>query len=427
MKGLNINKKLILMKACFFIFDFATAPINPFLPTIANQRGVPVFIVGLFFTFLPILNVLARPFAGYITDRWQCRKAVLLSASLINALLTPTLHFIPALTDQQKADNVDVVTTWGFWLFLLVVTVRTVLWMVGDVLQDTICIEILGKDKSKYGGQRIYGAIGYGLSSVFVGWCVDTYSRNLKEKSFLPAYMISTCALIIHISIASKLESKQNSSSKNVAKAVGEVLSDVKVASFLVWATMSGVFTAFIWFYLYLYLEDLAEFYHPERKPWIKTIEGFSFTVQCCIGELPVYIMSDIILRKIGHMAAFSVSFAMFSVRFFLYSIINDPLWVLPVELLNGVSFAMSFLSGVSYAAKVAPPGGEGTLQGLYGMAFQGLGISLGCFVAGYTFDTMGSSNSYRLMSYVAFIAFITQVIVNQIIQRRRTKKQLGT
>lgn len=79
-------------------------------------------------------------------------------------------------------------------------------------------------------------------------------------------------------------------------------------------------------------------------------------------------------MKRIGHMAAFSVSFLMFAMRFFLYSIIKDPLWVLPVELFNGVSFAMAFLGGVSYAAEVAPIGFEGTVQGLFGMAFHGIG-----------------------------------------------------
>lgn len=73
-------------------------------------------------------------------------------------------------------------------------------------------------------------------------------------------------------------------------------------------------------------------------------------------------------------MTAFSISFAMFSLRFFLYSVIEDPLWVLPVELTNGITFTLAFVSGISYAAKVAPVGSEGTLQGLFGMAFQGIG-----------------------------------------------------
>lgn len=80
------------------------------------------------------------------------------------------------------------------------------------------------------------------------------------------------------------------------------------------------------------------------------------------------------ILKHIGHMNAFSISFLFFTLRFFLYSVIKDPLWVLPVELTNGITFALAFVAGISYAAEVAPAGSEGTLQGLFGMAFHGIG-----------------------------------------------------
>lgn len=75
-------------------------------------------------------------------------------------------------------------------------------------------------------------------------------------------------------------------------------------------------------------------------------------------------------------MTAFSISFAMFALRFLLYSIIRDPLWVLPVELLNGITFGLSYIAGISYSAKIAPVGSEGTVQGLFSMAFQGFGLS---------------------------------------------------
>jgi MFS family permease len=76
-------------------------------------------------------------------------------------------------------------------------------------------------------------------------------------------------------------------------------------------------------------------------------------------------------------MTAFSISFAMFALRFLLYSVIRDPLWVLPVELLNGITFGLSYIAGISYSAKIAPNGSEGTVQGLFSMAFQGFGSSL--------------------------------------------------
>jgi len=67
----------------------------------------------------------------------------------------------------------------------------------------------------------------------------------------------------------------------------------------------------------------------------------------------------------------------MFALRFLLYSVIRDPLWVLPVEASNGITYGLSYIAGISYSAKIAPVGCEGTVQGLFSMAFLGIGLSL--------------------------------------------------
>lgn len=75
-------------------------------------------------------------------------------------------------------------------------------------------------------------------------------------------------------------------------------------------------------------------------------------------------------------MNAFSLMFFTFAVRFFLYSIIENPIWVLPVEFLNGITFALAYSAAILYAAQLAPPGAEGTLQGLVGLTYNGIGLS---------------------------------------------------
>lgn len=77
------------------------------------------------------------------------------------------------------------------------------------------------------------------------------------------------------------------------------------------------------------------------------------------------------------HMHVFSLMFFTFSVRFFLYSVIKNPVWVLPVELLNGITFALAYSAAISYAAHLAPVGVEGTFQGIVGTASLGIGLDL--------------------------------------------------
>jgi len=48
---------------------------------------------------------------------------------------------------------------------------------------------------------------------------------------------------------------------------------------------------------------------------------------------------------------------------------------VLPVELLNGITFALAYAAATSYTAEITPVGAEGTLQGIVATALFGIGM----------------------------------------------------
>ncbi|XP_026813003.1 uncharacterized protein LOC113553710 isoform X2 [Rhopalosiphum maidis] len=398
------------------------SPINPFLSTIAKQRGYSSSVFGNIFTLLLLLNIVVKPLTGYITDRWKCRRTVFLGAILLNGLITPTLYLVPGATSSTgEMSDAETFASLQFWWFAAVVTLRMVLLMIGEVLQETICLGILGGDTVKFGMQRLWGAAGWGIMSIVAGGAIDWYSSGLAQKDHLPGYLLSAISLIVDFVVAFNLKIPETDGpTTNILKDVKKVMKNAKVCVFLIWATIGGIFTAYIWYYFIWYLDDLATIYHPERKSILSSIEGFSLTIECLGGEVPFFYLSGHLLKRTGHMTAFSISFAMFALRFLLYSFIRDPLWVLPVELLNGITFGLSYIAGISYSAKIAPVGSEGTVQGLFSMAFQGVGASLGATLAGYTFIHLGSVMGFRLIGLSALILCVIQIVVNHFINKNR-------
>lgn len=95
----------------------------------------------------------------------------------------------------------------------------------------------------------------------------------------------------------------------------------------------------------------------------IKTLEGLVMGIQCFGGELPFFFLSGKIIKKIGHVNAMSLVLLGFGVRFLLYSALVNPWWVLPIELLNGITFGIFYSTMTSYASIVALPGTEATIQ----------------------------------------------------------------
>lgn len=52
-----------------------------------------------------------------------------------------------------------------------------------------------------------------------------------------------------------------------------------------------------------------------------------------------------------------------FGVRFLLYSVLTNPWLVLPIELMNGITFGIFYATMASYANIISPPGTEATIQ----------------------------------------------------------------
>lgn len=96
---------------------------------------------------------------------------------------------------------------------------------------------------------------------------------------------------------------------------------------------------------------------------WIKTLQSLVMVIQCFGGELPFLFLSGWILKRIGHINAMSLVLFGFSIRFLLYSTLTNPWYVLPIELLNGITFGVFYATMASYASIVAPPGTEATVQ----------------------------------------------------------------
>lgn len=120
------------------------------MSTILRQRGYSSFLVGLIFTIIPLLGLLIRPIVGGITDKYKCRKSVFYLSIIITCLVLCFLMFIPGTAVGKELDYVDVLNSPLFWLFFGTVILFSTTLMVRTVLDDTICIGLLGKHYNQY-------------------------------------------------------------------------------------------------------------------------------------------------------------------------------------------------------------------------------------------------------------------------------------
>lgn len=128
-------------------YDAGFAPFSPFLTTISKQRGYSAFIVGLIFMLQPIPGLMIKPIIGLLTDKYKCRRSVFVASSILIVALVCLLSAIPG-TDSGGMTYYDMAVLKSplFWLFFGTIALINADGMVKNVLEDTICMDLLGKN-----------------------------------------------------------------------------------------------------------------------------------------------------------------------------------------------------------------------------------------------------------------------------------------
>ena len=122
--------------------------------------------------------------------------------------------------------------------------------------------------------------------------------------------------------------------------------------------------------------------------------------------EIPIFHYAPSILRKFGAGKSQIVACLAYVTRVLGYSLVpkNHMMWILCLEPLHGVTYALSQTSAVDFFAQYVPPGYEAQGQGIMNI-FRGLGSFVGLSLGGWAEQTFGPRIMYRGFALAVFLA----------------------
>ncbi|CAI6360268.1 unnamed protein product [Macrosiphum euphorbiae] len=298
-----------------------------------------------------------------------------------------------------------------FWEYFIVMSLFWIGQAITWSLQDPICFDLLGARLEDFGKQRCWGSISWGLFSILGGALVDYFSVSDIHKNYSPIYYLCLIIVMSDFVVAYKIKITETIGSKNTLSDVFKLLTNVNIVIFFVWIILMGICTSMVWNYLFWYMEDLTQKYHSEQQLWIKTLQGSAIGIQCIGGEMPFLFFSGWIIKRIGHTQCMALGLFTFAIRFYLYSIITNPIWILPVEFTNGITFGLCHAVLMEYSRIVAPASAVTTVVGFSGALFEGVGISLGGLIGGFFYEKIGGVSTFKLFSGGSFLMGILHVL----------------
>ncbi|KAK3919490.1 Major facilitator superfamily domain-containing protein 6 [Frankliniella fusca] len=304
-------------------------------------------------------------------------------------------------------------STITFWSFVILMALGSIGYNVANSISDAICFDVLGEGgEMGYGRQRVFGAIGFGLSALLAGYVIDLFSTDDSMKNYAPAFLLVLIFGLLDIFTCTKLKLPKLPKSESILADVASLLKHRHIVIFLIFATFAGICDSFIIYFMFWYLEDLAM--ASGVMSHVKLIEGLVIAAETLGGEVIFFSYAGKMIEKLGYEYCLSLSFVFYALRLGLISFANNPWWLLPTEFfLQGPSYALCYTTIVAYASAVAPPGTSATMQGLVAGMDDGFGYAIGSLAGGVLYQRFGGSSSFLMYSGLALTCAVVHFVLH--------------
>lgn len=357
---MNNTLALHFAKAFYFLYYGAWAFLLPFLALYYQDLGFTGSQIGLLSSISPLVTLFAAPFWGGLADALQRHKRVLM-ISLAGAWLS-----VLGLSQARE-----------FWLIAPAVAGYAFFSATVMPLVDNSVLTLLGDHRERYGSQRVWGAIGWGLAGPLAGWLTG-FSLGWAFTGYL-ALVAATILVTVRLPVSGAPQRSP------FWAGVRKLLSDRRWFVFLLVCFVSGAGLSVVTNFLFLYMNELKA---------SSTVMGLALAM-ATISEIPVLFFSGRMLHRWGPRGLLVISLAAYVARAYGYSIASEPWQVLLIQLLHGLTFSTMWVAGVSFAAEMAPKGLGATAQGLFSSTVMGVGGITGSLVGGLLLDRFGGAGMY--------------------------------
>ncbi|KOC63661.1 Major facilitator superfamily domain-containing protein 6 [Habropoda laboriosa] len=305
-----------------------------------------------------------------------------------------------------------------FFLLLLLVIVGEFFSAPAITLADSAVITLLGEDADRYGHQRMFGSLGWGLAMFFVGIALDhstAFSEHpcgpdLREKNYTICFAIFSVLMGVALITATQINFKYEIpvAEPEVEKPPAEPTREEQLQSQL--SQQLNLPS----------LQDSSAGVNLKPQPPEGKTKMFAQTTR----EIPEWVA---VLKQFKDLKCLSFLFVAWFMGFgvlcmglggnvlrFLYiSWLTTPWWVLPFEFIQGITHAAVWAACCSYIAHNTPPqlrtSAQGVLQGIH----HGLGRGCGAVIGGMLVDAYGTSGTFRVYGLSCLIVLAGFVFIN--------------
>ncbi len=379
------NRLKLMIRAQYFLYFGVMGIYLPYFNLYLYHIKLSAFQIGVLSALRSVLLVLFPVFWGMLADRLQARKAIYVSCNIAGAIIW-SLYLYTTRFEWL------VVITLGYGIFFSPII----------SFLEAITMDVLGKEKLRYGQTRAWGSVAFIAVVIIVGAMIDAYPVGIILPLILAGGLVQSVVSLGAPSVrCARLQ--------GLSIDTGQLMSR-KSLVFLICA--------------FLMLLSHGSYYgffsiHLEKLGFGKSFIGISWAVASA-AEIIVMIHSRRLFKRFSLESVMFFSFTIAAVRWFLLAFVDSGYMILMTQVLHAFTYGAFHMASILYMDALSSEASKTLGQTVNNAVSYGLGLMAGFFLSGYLYETIGSHALFMTSGGIALSGGIIMKVYQTFFQNRK-------
>lgn len=367
----------------FYVLLFAGyASAFPFIVVYYQNLGFSGTEIGLLTGITPLVTFFGAPFWTRLADSTRRHRLIMtltMSGGILAVCVLPLLRaFLPILAAGLLM---------SFFM------------SPSSSFADNATMHALGDRKDLYGRIRLGGSIGFALAAPIAGAVVQNTDLRV-------AFWIAGTLYLLALAVSRRFDHGFSAGKPSAAGGAGALLRDPRWIVFLGIAFAGGLAMTAANNYLFPLMKEIGA---------KESMMGIALSIGT-VFEFPILFFSNRLIRIFKPYGLFLLSMVFTGLRLVLFGLNSVPELILPIQLLNGLSFPVMWMAGVAYAHERAPAGYTASAQGMFSAMVFGIGSATGGFLGGLLLEDLGGRGLFLVYGGIVFAVVAIGALIGRLL-----------